>query len=65
MIAVLRQFTPIFVFFLLGQVFNLGTTGIWWGIVLVNYSAMILAWSVVYALLNRLFKQKIKEVVTI
>jgi putative MATE family efflux protein len=65
MIGVLRQFTPIFVFFLLGQVFNLGTTGIWWGIVLVNYSAMILAWSVVYALLNRLFKQKIKEVITI
>ena len=64
-IGVLRQSTPILVFFLLGQVFQLGTTGIWWGIVLVNYTATFLAWFVVYQLLNQLFKMKVKEVKTI
>jgi Na+-driven multidrug efflux pump len=53
-IGVLRQLTPIFVFFLLGEVFQLGISGIWWGIVLVNYLATFLAWYVVYRLLNRL-----------
>ncbi len=53
-IGVLRQLTPIFVFFLLGEVFQLGISGVWWGIVLVNYIAALLAWYVVYRLLNRL-----------
>jgi Na+-driven multidrug efflux pump len=60
-IGVLRQLTPIFVFFFLGEVLGLGTSGIWWGIVLVNYIATFLAWYVVYRLLNRLspFKMSI------
>jgi putative MATE family efflux protein len=60
-IGVLRQLTPIFVFFLLGDVLQLGTIGIWWGIVLVNYIAAFFAWYVVYRLLNRLspFKMSI------
>jgi putative MATE family efflux protein len=60
-IGVLRQLTPIFVFFFLGNVLQLGTSGIWWGIVLVNYIAAFLAWYVVYRLLNRLspFKMSI------
>ena len=59
-IGVLRQLTPIFVFFLLGEVFQLGISGVWWGIVLVNYLATFLAWYVVYRLLNRLSPFKIK-----
>ena len=60
-IGVLRQLTPIFVFFFLGNVLQLGTSGIWWGIVLVNYIAAFLAWYVVYRLLNHLspFKMSI------
>lgn len=54
MIGVLRQFTPIFVFYALGQLLNLGVTGVWWGIVLVNYTATILVWMIVYRLLNKL-----------
>ena len=54
MIGVLRQFTPIFVFYALGQLLNLGVTGVWWGIVLVNYTATILVWLIVYRLLNKL-----------
>ena len=59
-IGVLRQLTPIFVFFLLGEVFQLGISGVWWGIVLVNYIAALLAWYVVYRLLNRLSPIKMK-----
>ncbi len=54
MIGVLRQFTPIFVFYALGQLLSLGVTGVWWGIVLVNYTATILVWMIVYRLLNKL-----------
>ncbi|MEY3610088.1 MAG: hypothetical protein RLZZ264_609 [Bacillota bacterium] len=55
MIGVLRQFTPIFVFYALGQLLSLGVTGVWWGIVLVNYTATILVWLIVYRLLNKLY----------
>jgi len=55
MIGVLRQLTPILVFYALGQLLQLGVTGIWWGIVLVNYSATILVWIIVYRLLNQLY----------
>lgn len=55
MIGLLRQLTPILVFYALGQLLQLGVTGIWWGIVLVNYSATILVWIIVYRLLNQLF----------
>lgn len=59
-IGVLRQLTPIFVFFLLADVFQLGTAGIWWGIVIVNYSATMLAWWIVYRLLKRYFPITLK-----
>jgi putative MATE family efflux protein len=55
MVGVLRQFTPIFVFYALGQLLSLGVTGVWWGIVLVNYTATILVWLIVYRLLNKLY----------
>jgi putative MATE family efflux protein len=64
MIGVLRQFTPIFVFYALGQLLSLGVTGVWWGIVLVNYTATILVWIIVYRLLNKLhpFKMNITRI---
>jgi len=55
MVGVLRQFTPMIVFYALGQLLSLGVTGVWWGIVLVNYTATILVWLIVYRLLNKLY----------
>jgi putative MATE family efflux protein len=52
-VGLIRQLTPIFVFYLLGEVLLLGISGIWWGIVLVNYSATFLAWLIVFQLLKR------------
>ena len=64
MIGVLRQFTPIIVFYALGQLLSLGVTGFWWGIVFVNYTATILVWIIVYRLLNKLhpFKMNITRI---
>ena len=56
MIGLIRQLSPIFVFYLLGDIFNLGMNGVWWGIVIVNYLATILAWSLVSKLLKPLLK---------
>jgi putative MATE family efflux protein len=58
-VGLLRQLTPIFVFYLLGEIFQLGISGIWWGIVIVNYSATFLAWMLVYQLLKRLIPNKV------
>jgi len=41
-IGIYRQFFPIIVFWLLGGVFGLGVTGVWWGIVGVNWSAAVI-----------------------
>jgi putative MATE family efflux protein len=41
-IGIYRQFFPIVVFWLLGGVLGLGVTGVWWGIVGVNWSAAII-----------------------
>jgi Na+-driven multidrug efflux pump len=64
-IGLLRQLTPIFVFFLLGEVFQLGISGVWWGIVMVNYIAVLLAWYVVYRLFNRLSPIKMRILKTL
>lgn len=34
---------PVVVFYILGTTFALGTSGIWWGIVLINWSAVVVA----------------------
>jgi Na+-driven multidrug efflux pump len=51
---VLRQLSPILVFFLLGDVFGFGIDGVWWGIVLVNYVSAAGALYIVYRLLKPL-----------
>jgi len=53
-IGVLRQLSPILVFFLLGDVFGFGIDGVWWGIVLVNYVSAAGALYIVYRLLKPL-----------
>ncbi len=53
-IGVLRQLSPILVFFLLGDVLGFGIDGVWWGIVLVNYVSAAAALYVVYRLLKPL-----------
>jgi putative MATE family efflux protein len=53
-IGVLRQLSPLFVFFFLGEVLQLGIQGVWWGIVIINYTTVIFVWWVVSSLLNRM-----------
>ena len=53
-IGVLRQLSPILVFFLLGDVLGFGIDGVWCGIVLVNYVSAAAALYVVYRLLKPL-----------
>lgn len=41
-VGVYRQLFPAFIFYLLGGVLGYGVSGVWWGIVLVNWSAVFL-----------------------
>lgn len=44
-IGLYRQIiVPVILFYLLGTVFGLGITGVWWGVVLVNWSAVVITW---------------------
>lgn len=52
---------PIIVFYVLGTTFALGTSGIWWGIVLINWSAVIIAVLITRSKLNKLPEDKSKE----
>jgi Na+-driven multidrug efflux pump len=60
MIGVLRQLSPLLVFFLLGEVFQFGIQGVWWGIVLINYTTVIFVWWIVSSLLKRLKRNTIE-----
>ena len=52
-IGVGRQLFPFLVFFLLGEIFGLGVAGIWWGIVIINYVAVVIVWSITHVLLKK------------
>jgi Na+-driven multidrug efflux pump len=52
-IGVGRQLFPFLVFSLLGEIFGLGVSGIWWGIVIINYVAVIVVWSITHVLLKK------------
>ncbi len=56
LIGLLRQLSPILVFYVLGDLLGLGMNGVWWGIVIVNYLATLLAWALVSKLLKPLLK---------
>ena len=45
-IGIYRQIIPIGIFYLFGTIFGMGILGVWWGIVLINWSAVII--SIVY-----------------
>jgi Na+-driven multidrug efflux pump len=51
-IGVGRQLFPFLIFFILGDLFSLGVSGIWWGIVLINYSAVLVVWMITKRLLS-------------
>ena len=42
-LGIYRQILPIGIFYLLGTIFGLGIYGVWWGIVLINWSAVIIS----------------------
>jgi putative MATE family efflux protein len=52
-IGVGRQLFPFVVFFILGEVFAFGVAGIWWGIVIINYTAVVVVWSITKTLLKK------------
>jgi Na+-driven multidrug efflux pump len=41
-IGIYRQVLPFAIFYLLGTYFGLGIDGVWWGIVLINWSAVLI-----------------------
>lgn len=41
-IGVFRQFVPIWLFYFLGTTLSLGVDGVWWGIVIINWMAVII-----------------------
>ena len=42
-IGIYRQLIPIGLFYLLGTVLSMGIDGVWWGIVIINWTAVIIA----------------------
>jgi Na+-driven multidrug efflux pump len=61
MIGLVRQLSPLLVFYVFADVFAFGVSGIWWGIVFVNYLAVILAWRVASSLLK---STKLRKIIT-
>jgi putative MATE family efflux protein len=59
LIGILRQLSPLLVFFVLGEVLQLGIQGVWWGIVIINYTAVVLVWLIVSTMLKQLKSPKI------
>lgn len=62
-IGVGRQLFPFLIFFILGDLFSLGVSGIWWGIVLINYTAVILVWWITKRLLTQATLKASRDVV--
>lgn len=55
-IGVYRQILPIAVFYFLGTTLGMGIYGVWWGIVLVNWSAVVISSLYTRVQLNRVEK---------
>lgn len=56
MIGLIRQLSPLLVFFIMGDLLGLGINGVWWGIVIINYTSMAFAFTLVSKLLKPLLK---------
>ncbi len=52
-IGIIRQLFPFIMFYVLGEILGLGVSGIWWGIVIINYFAVALAWTIASNLLGK------------
>jgi Na+-driven multidrug efflux pump len=61
LVGLIRQLSPLLVFYVFAEVLGLGVGGIWWGIVVVNYLAVILAWTLASSLLKSTKLRKIKS----
>lgn len=53
-----RQVLPFGLFYLLGTVLNMGIYGVWWGIVIINWSAVIITLVYTNYQLNKVEKEK-------
>lgn len=53
-IGIYRQILPFGLFFLLGTVFSMGIYGVWWGIVIINWSAVLISYIYTKYRLNKL-----------
>jgi putative MATE family efflux protein len=60
-IGLIRQLSPILIFYFMGSVLGLGVVGMWWGIVIINYAATMIIWRIVSRLLKRYLPSKISE----
>jgi putative MATE family efflux protein len=58
-LGVYRQILPIAIFYLLGTTFGWGILGVWWGIVIINWSAVFLSTFYTNRQLNNLEKEGI------
>lgn len=56
-LGIYRQIIPIGIFYLLGTVFNWGILGVWWGIVMINWSAVFISFFWTNYQLNKLEQQ--------
>ncbi len=53
-IGIYRQILPIGLFYLLGTTFNMGILGVWWGIVIINWSAVLISYIYTKIQLNKI-----------
>ncbi len=56
-IGVFRQFLPISLFYLLGTVLSMGIFGVWWGIVIINWLAVMITMAYTTFTLNKAEKR--------
>lgn len=59
-IGLYRQLLPFGLFYLLGTILSMGINGVWWGIVIINWSAVIISVTYTSYQLNKVEKKKSK-----
>lgn len=59
-LGIYRQILPFGLFYLLGTILNMGIYGVWWGIVIINWSAVLIAIIYTNYQLNKVEKKRSK-----
>ena len=59
-IGVYRQIIPLGLFYLLGTTLGMGIYGVWWGIVIINWSAVLISWIYTKYMLNKVGKDLVE-----